>query len=108
MQDLNELSLIDHIHMHCVSGMTARLTATYGTDKAIFFFETGQLVHAQFHDLLGIEAVYGALYVDRQHPKHIKQEREMTTPHHTIHDSWDEIFEGILLRYKNWYGVQEA
>ena len=85
---LDEFGLKDLIQVYCTTRQTARLTLTYPQGKAQIYFDQGEIVHAQFGDLVGVPAIQAAarlrggdFHVDLGSPP----------PDRTIAQSWTSV-----------------
>ena len=58
---LDDIGLGNLIQAYCASRQTARITLTYQPDEGHFFFDQGELVHADLGALSGTAAVHAAL-----------------------------------------------
>src|SRR6185436_1053250 len=59
--DLSDLSLGELIEFFCNQRKTGRLKVVYPIGHGLFYLKAGAVVHAQFGELRGIDAVYFAL-----------------------------------------------
>src|SRR6185503_5129722 len=59
--ELSDLSLGELIEFFCNQRKTGRLKVVYPIGPVLFYLKAGAVVHAQFGDLRGIDAVYFAL-----------------------------------------------
>lgn len=90
---LSDLELTDIIQMLCLARRTALLHLKHRDHRGRIIFQSGDVVHAEFDDLLGEDAVYRMLAL-RQGDIFMQSDFE---PHQrTIETSWqDLLFEGV-------------
>lgn len=62
---LGLFSLVDLFQLLAGSARTGRLSVRHPREPAKFYFDKGKVVHAEFGDLTGVEAVY-ALFADER------------------------------------------
>jgi DNA-binding response OmpR family regulator len=87
---LRDLSLTSLVTINCNEGRTATLEIRHNHDRAVIFFEKGQIVHALFNDQAGEAAIFEALTWD---DGHFILTTGQPAPQQTIHTSWS----GLLL-----------
>lgn len=87
---LRDLSLTSLVTINCNEGRTATLEIQHNHDRAVIFFEKGQIVHALLNDQAGEAAIFEALTWD---DGHFVLTTGQPPPQQTIHTSWS----GLLL-----------
>jgi ABC-type branched-subunit amino acid transport system substrate-binding protein len=92
--NLNEVALHDLLQVYCSGRQVARLTVRHpsGPD-ALFYFEGGELVHAEFGSLTGVDAVWAAL---ENESGTFSAEIGVKAPRRTIEQHWSVVvMEGL-------------
>jgi branched-chain amino acid transport system substrate-binding protein len=80
--NLDEVALPDLLQVYCSGRQTARLTVHHATGPdAVFYFEAGDLVHAELGSLTGVDAVWEAL---EKGAGAFRVEMGVKAPHRTI------------------------
>lgn len=80
--NLDEVALSDLLQVYCSGRQIARLTVHHATGPdAVFYFEAGDLVHAEIGSLTGVDAVWAAL---EKGAGAFRVEMGVKAPHRTI------------------------
>ena len=91
--DLSDLSLAELIEFFCNQRKTGRLKVIYSIGAGYFYLKSGAVVHAQFGDLRGIDAVYFAL---TQSTASFTFSSQFGAPEHSINQPWTSVvLEGL-------------
>lgn len=91
--ELSDLSLAELIEFFCNQRKTGRLKVIYSIGAGYFYLKSGAVIHAQFGDLQGIEAVYFAL---TQSTASFTFSSEFDAPEHSINQPWTSVvLEGL-------------
>ncbi len=92
--NLDEVALPDLLQVYCSGRQVARLTVHHATGPdAFFYFEGGDLVHAEFGTLAGVDAVWAALEDDHGS---FRAEIGVQAPQRTIQQHWSVVvMEGL-------------
>jgi branched-chain amino acid transport system substrate-binding protein len=87
--NLEEIALPDLLQVYCSGRQVARLTVNYSdAPDALFYFDSGDLVDAQFGNRSGVEAVWTAL---EKEAGAFRVEMGVKAPHRTIDQHWSVI-----------------
>lgn len=90
---LSDLELTDIIQMLCLAKRTALLHLKHRDERGKIVFERGELVHAEFGEIIGADAVYRMLAL-RQGD--IFMQSDFENEHRTITSGWqDVLLEGV-------------
>ena len=93
--NFREFNIVNLIQLNCIEKKTARLTFNYMGKMGVIYFEDGEIVHAQFGDYTGPEAIYKALRITEGE---FKVEEGIKTNIRTNDIKWSElILEGMRL-----------
>jgi len=91
--ELSDLSLAELIEFFCNQRKTGRLKVTYAVGEGYFYLKSGAVIHAQFGDLCGVDAVYFAL---TQSTASFTFGSEFDAPEHSINQPWTSVvLEGL-------------
>jgi len=91
--NLDDISIADLIQLNCQSGARALLTVQRDNDELVLYFDAGEVVHAQWGDAQGEEAVYELLTWSHGT---FEAEQGVASPAHTIDIPWSAlIMEGM-------------
>ena len=91
--ELSDLSLGELIEFFCNQRKTGRLKVVYPVGPGFFYLKAGSVVHAQFGDLRGIDAVYFAL---TQPNASFTFNAAFEPPEQTINQPWTSVvLEGL-------------
>lgn len=91
--ELDDLSLGELIEFFCNQRKTGRLKVVYPVGPGFFYLKSGAVVHAQFGDLRGIDAVYYAL---TQPNASFTFNAAFEPPEQTINQPWTSVvLEGL-------------
>lgn len=91
--DLSDLSLGELIEFFCNQRKTGRLKVVYPIGPGLFYLKSGAVVHAQFGELRGIDAVYFAL---TQPNASFTFDAAFEPPEQTINQPWTSVvLEGL-------------
>jgi predicted regulator of Ras-like GTPase activity (Roadblock/LC7/MglB family) len=88
--NLKDLNITNIIELNCVEKSTAQVTIKTRTGDAIIFFDDGEIVHARWGELKGVEALYRIL---RLSDGAFRVTSDIAPPERTIFESW----KGLLL-----------
>ena len=87
--NLEEIALPDLLQVYCSGRQVARLIVNYSdAPDALFYFDSGDLVDAQFGNRSGVEAVWTAL---EKEAGAFRVEMGIKAPHRTIDQHWSVI-----------------
>ena len=87
--NLEEIALPDLLQVYCSGRQVARLIVNYSdAPDALFYFDSGDLVDAQFGNRSGVEAVWTAL---EKEAGAFRVEMGVKAPHRTIDQHWSVI-----------------
>lgn len=90
---LSDLELTDIIQMLCLSKRTALLHLKHKEHRGKIVFERGEVVHAEFNDTQGIQAVYAMLALKQGD---IYMQSDFLNDRRTIQVGWqDLLLEGV-------------
>ena len=92
--NLDEVALPDLLQVYCSGRQLARLTVVHATGPdAVFYFEGGELVHAEMGALTGVDAVWAALEDDHGS---FRADMGVSAPRKTITQHWSVVvMEGL-------------
>jgi branched-chain amino acid transport system substrate-binding protein len=92
--NLDEVALPDLLQVYCSGRQVARLTVRHATGPdAVFYFEGGELVHAEMGSLTGVDAVWAALEDDHGS---FRADIGVSAPRKTIQQHWSVVvMEGL-------------
>ncbi len=92
--NLDEVALPDLLQVYCSGRQVARLTVHHAAGPdAVFYFEGGELVHAEMGSLSGVDAVWAALGDDHGS---FRAEIGVGAPRKTIQQHWSVVvMEGL-------------
>jgi hypothetical protein len=91
--ELSDLSLGELIEFFCNQRKTGRLKVVYPVGPGHFYLKSGAVVHAEFGDLRGIDAIYFAL---TQPNASFTFSTEFEPPEQTINQPWTSVvLEGL-------------
>ena len=91
--ELSDLSLAELIEFFCNQRKTGRLKVIYSIGAGYFYLKSGAVIHAQFGDLRGIDAVYFAL---TQSTASFTFSSQFDAPEHSINQPWTSVvLEGL-------------
>lgn len=88
--NLKDLNIASIIELNCVEKNAAQVTIKTRVGDAIVFFDNGEIVHARWGELKGVEALYRIL---RLTDGEFKVTSNIAPPERTIVESW----QGLLL-----------
>lgn len=90
---LSDLELTDIIQMLCLSKRTALLHLKYREHRGKIVFDKGDILHSEFDDVVGDEAVFRMLALKQGD---IFMQSDFQVDHRTVTMSWqDLLFEGV-------------
>ncbi len=90
---LSDLELTDIIQMLCLAKRTTLLHLKHKEHRGKILFERGEVVHAEFDELVGADAVYHMLALKRGD---IYMQSDFQSDKRTIHLGWqDLLLEGV-------------
>lgn len=90
---LSDLELTDIIQMLCLSKRTALLHLKHKEHRGKIVFERGEVVHAEFNDIQGAQAVYAMLALKQGD---IYMQSDFSNDRRTIQVGWqDLLLEGV-------------
>jgi hypothetical protein len=86
--NLRDLKLPNLIQINCLEKNQAKMTIEYRRQYGTLYFADGQIVHAEFQDKVGEEAVYSLLTLKEGM---FKVESDIVAPTISIRNSWSNL-----------------
>lgn len=86
--NLKDLKLPNLIQINCMEKNVAKLIIEYRNKFGTIYFANGQIVHAEYNDIIGEKAVFALLVVKEGI---FKVENGAVAPTETIQNSWSNI-----------------
>lgn len=85
---LSDLELTDIIQMLCLAKRTSMLHLKHNEHRGKIVFERGDVVHAEFDEIVGAQAVYAMLALKQGD---IYMQTDFANEQHTIHVGWQDL-----------------
>lgn len=86
--NLRDLKLPNLIQINCMEKNKAKVLIEYRNKYGALYFSDGQIVHAEFNEKIGEEAVYALLSIKEGV---FKVENDVHAPAETIRNSWSNV-----------------
>jgi hypothetical protein len=86
--NLKDLKMASLIQINCMEKNVAKLLVEYRGQYGSLYFANGQIVHAEFGEKIGEEAVFALLHLKEGT---FKVEGEIIAPTQTINNSWSNL-----------------